>query len=68
MVARDDLMSANGGGRNPTGHIAVGLEFDYGIEVEWNHWSHVRDGVPFNDNDEAWKDELIIRKRFGGRR
>lgn len=54
-------------GSNPTAHMTIGLEFDYGIAVELQHWSHWRDGPPFNDNYEMYKDEIVITWRYGGR-
>lgn len=60
------MLPENGGGRNPTAHIAAGLEWDNGYSCEVNHWSHLRDGAPFNDKPETYKEELICSKRWGG--
>ncbi len=61
------------GGRNPTAHINIGIEFDY-IDAPWwkvdriayEHWSHYRDGS-FNNNRETHKDEVVIYWKVGGR-
>jgi hypothetical protein len=62
-LTHDDLLV----GSNPTAHFEVGLEFDGKFECGYNHWSHYFDGEPFNNNEEVWKDEIVCRKRFGGK-
>lgn len=57
----------HGGGRNPTAHIELGLEFDNGYSCAYSHWSHYRDGGPFNDRPETYKDEILCQKRWGGK-
>lgn len=56
-------------GRNPTAHIAAGVEFERGWldRCAWEHWSHVRDGEPFNKRPELSKDEVVCFKKWGGR-
>lgn len=71
-----DLRSTSCGGRNPTAHIAAGVEFKPGSRVArwvsecgWYHWSHWRDGWPL-DADRNYRelhvDELGCKKRWGG--
>lgn len=69
-VNADDLLRPeNGGGRNPTAHFEFGLEWDRGLSCGINHWSHVRDGgwPANNDLPETHKDELLCKKRWGGK-
>lgn len=55
------------GGRSPTGHIEIGMQYDNGLSCGINHWSHIRDGTPFNNRYESWKDEILCKKRWGKR-
>jgi hypothetical protein len=52
---------------NPSVHFEAGLEWDGGYSCALNHWSHLRNGWPFNDRFETHKDELICKKRWGGK-
>ena len=61
------LLEENGGGRMPATHIALGLEIGKHGYCEWNHWSHLRDGWPFNDRPETYKDEIVCGGRFVGK-
>ena len=54
-------------GSNPTAHIEVGLEWDKGVSCGISHWSHYQDGPPFNNRYESFKDELVCKKRWGGK-
>lgn len=56
------------GGRNPTVHVRAGLELEHGLSVQYQHWSHLRDGAPFNERHEAHADEVLLAKRWGARR
>ncbi len=56
----------NAGGRNPTGHFEVGIEWKNKTRCGLNHWSHWRDGGPFNHRPETWKDEIVCFKKWGG--
>jgi hypothetical protein len=60
------LMPEHAGGRNPTAHFELGLEWDHGLECGLNHWSHYFDGS-YNNRPETYKDEVICRKRWGGK-
>jgi hypothetical protein len=73
-VNRDPLVSDELYGRDPTAHFAVGLDYKIVDKREWyikllcqyDHWSHYRDGWPFNENPEVHKDELMCGFRAGG--
>jgi hypothetical protein len=60
------LMPEYSGGRNPTAHFEIGYEWPNGVSCGINHWSHWRDGTPFNDNPETYKDEVVCRMQWGG--
>lgn len=62
------LQPEHAGGRNPTAHIELGLEFDNQFSCAYNHWSHYRDGGPFNHHPETYKDEILCSKRWGGKK
>lgn len=66
VTTHDRLLPEYGGGRNPSFHIEGGLEWKSGIKCGISHWSHVRDGKPFNDYSETYKDELVCKVGFGG--
>lgn len=54
---------------NPdTFHGEVGLEFDNQWTLGYHHQSQVSCGGPFNSNPELYQDEIILRKKFGGKR
>ncbi len=62
--------SPYGGGRNPTAHFELGYEFADNPVVDecgYNHFSHIRDGGPFNNRPETYMDTIQCRKRWGGR-
>lgn len=44
----------------------AGLEFKHEWTVGYNHRSSVFCGGPFNSKPELYRDEVVIRKRFGG--
>ena len=45
-----------GNGRNPTFEVAWGRHFNWqDSRCEIYHWSHLRDGGPFNDNAEQYE-------------
>ena len=50
-------------GRNPTAHVEVGLTKG-SISCGYNHFSHLRDGRPFNNNWDSFSDTLICKKRW----
>ena len=56
------MKEENGGGRNPTANFALGHKwiFDKYNEAlcQYAHWSHWRDGGPFNERPETHKDEV----------
>jgi hypothetical protein len=57
------------GGSNPTVHVRMGLELDGWLSYcEWEHFSHLRDGWPFNENRETRKEEVLCAKRWGADR
>ncbi len=55
------MQPENAGGRNPTANFVFGHEWTYNdyhaARCEVTHWSHWRDGEPFNDRPETHKDE-----------
>ena len=63
------------GGRNPAVHLAGGYEFQWSEGPAWwkvdscelNHWSHLRDGPPRNNNGETSKNEVVCYTKIGGR-
>lgn len=57
-------LDSNTYGSSPTAHIGVGLSKD-GYSCGYYHWSHIRDGTPFNDNWEAYSDEIVCKVRWG---
>ena len=66
------LREENGGGRNPTAHFSIGKRWEghrFAKQCEVNHWSHYRDGGPFNNLPETYKDEVICEGfvKFGHR-
>jgi len=57
------------GGSNPTVHVRAGVELDGWLSYcELEHWSHLRDGWPFNERRETHKNELLCAKRWGADR
>lgn len=56
------LLPRNAGGRNPTAWFAAGLRRQVTKRTkgfcEVNHWSHFRDGGPFNTRPETHKNEF----------
>ena len=73
-IQRDPYVPKDQYGRDPTAHFAVGLDYKFVDERAWyvkvlcqyDHWSHYRDGWPFNDNPETHKDEIMCGFRAGG--
>lgn len=73
-VNRDPLVPQRLYGRDPTAHIAVGVDYKWVDKRAWyvqtlcqyDHWSHLRDGWPFNNNPETHKDEIMCGFRVGG--
>jgi len=49
-------------------HAEIGLEFDHQITVGYHHQSHLTCGGPFNNHPELYQDEIIIEKKWGGRK
>ncbi len=72
-LKKDILLNLNEDqyGSDPTAHIALGHEWKWDkrwqAHCELNHWSHFRDGGPFNSNPETYKDEIVCggRVNFG---
>jgi hypothetical protein len=63
--AEDQLLAPEYvGGRNPTAHFEIGLAWASGYECGISHWSHYRDGGPFNDRPETYKNEVECRRRW----
>ena len=56
------LLPETVGGRNPTARFGAGVEFENGVKIGYEHWSHWRDGGPFNNRPETHKDEIFIEK------
>ncbi len=61
------LRTEHAGGRNPTAHFEAGLEWNKGYSCGLHHWSHLRDGGPFNDRPETYLNEIICKKRWSGK-
>ena len=51
-------------GRNPLAHFEVGVEWRNGVSCGIHHWSHLRDGVPFNNNAELFSHDVRCTKRW----
>lgn len=51
-----------------TFHAELGLEFDHDWRVGYHHQSHISCGGPFNSHPEVYQDEIILTKKFGGRK
>jgi len=49
-------------------HAEIGLEFDHQWTIGYHHQSHLTCGGPFNNHPELYQDEIMIMKRFGGRK
>ena len=62
------LRAENGGGRDPTAWLAVGVERRLRGRLwgycEVSHWSHWRDGGPLNARPEAHKNEARCAARW----
>lgn len=68
LPSTDKALLTDAAGDNPTGHFAVGYEFEGGSSCEINHWSHVFQGGPFNSDPEYHQDVFLCKVRLGGRR
>ena len=53
---------------NDTFHAEIGLEFDYDLRLGYHHQSQVSCGGPFNNHPETYQDEIILTKKWGGRK
>ena len=53
---------------NDTFHAEIGLEFDYDLRLGYHHQSQVSCGGPFNSYPETYQDEIILTKKWGGRK
>jgi len=53
---------------NWTGNFEAGLEFDNQWTAGYRHISYVTCGGPFNSKPEVYMDEIIISKKWGGKR
>ena len=53
---------------NDVFHIEAGYEFENQWTVGYTHQSHVSCGGPFNDKPEMYRDEIIVTKKWGGRK
>ena len=47
-------------------HGEVGVEWPSKVTLGYHHQSHVSCGGPFNNKPETYRDEIIIRKQWGG--
>ena len=54
---------------NDTFHAEAGMEFDNGWTLGYHHQSHVSCGGPWKARlPELYQDEIIITKKWGGRK
>lgn len=51
-----------------TFHVEIGAEFDKNWKVGYHHQSHISCGGPFNSHPELYQDEIIVTKKWGGRK
>ena len=49
-------------------HAELGLEFERQWRIGYHHQSHWGCGGPFNDDPEVYQDEIILTKKFGGKK
>ena len=50
-----------------TAHIELGVEFDHDLTLGYHHQSHLSCGT-WNSRPELYQDEIILTKKWGGRR
>ena len=53
---------------NENFHAELGVEMDNQWKVGYHHQSHVTCGGPFNSHPELYQDEIIVTKKWGGRK
>lgn len=50
-----------------TFHVELGAEFARQWKLGWHHQSHISCGT-WNDRPELYQEEIILTKKFGGRK